>query len=100
MPSSDLNATTPQGTAELTPKGDEQKALAALQTSHSAIFPFDVPVWCEFPHLTAMCFIAGPEELTPKEDGGEEQKALAALAGRFERNEAVYSKFLAIGLFR
>lgn len=36
----------------------------------------------------------------PKEDGSEEQKSLASLAGRFERKEAVYSKFLAIGLFR
>ena len=45
-----------------------------------------------------MC--TGPEELKPDADGSEQQKALANLAGKFEAKDAVYSKFLAIGLFR
>jgi photosystem II biogenesis protein Psp29 len=44
--------------------------------------------------------LSGPEELKPDADGSEQQKALADLASKFEAKEAVYSKFLAIGLFR
>ena len=45
-------------------------------------------------------FNTGPGELKPDADGSEQQKALAQLASQFESKEAVYSKFLAIGLFR
>lgn len=46
------------------------------------------------------CGATGPEELKPSADGSEQQQALAQLASQFENKDAVYSKFLAIGLFR
>lgn len=44
--------------------------------------------------------LGGVDGLKPDENGSEEQKALAQISSRFSEKKEVYSKFLAIGLFR
>lgn len=44
--------------------------------------------------------VSSPSDVTPAADGGDGQKALAAVAEGVKANDFLYTKFFAVGLFR
>lgn len=80
------------------PKGEQDTIFAAyigaLDESPEQ-YRSDAAAWEEW-----VKGLSGPEELKPDASGSEQQQVLARLADGFANKSVVYSKFLAIGLFR